>query len=348
MNPFAKAGGGQSTTQASLFSTHDLFGVKSAETTDTATTSNKHEGVPSEIAEDSEEEDDDLAEEMAIKAAVDSTKESWSQDHWSTKAPAYIPPQYLNTFAEPSSSARAQDEKKHNKEQLQKLKQSGGAQELKGWEAETYGSMSAAGVDDVFERFVKRVGHHPRQVVRYEFAGQPLPFHARGKTYDMLWPKNSGATVTSGQVFAGQDAKSPSTRPFSAKDVTPCPRCGASRVCEMQLMPNLVNVLRPNLLDGGNDGEHTLMAADVEAERKREIEEALGRKLPNQPDADGITRDNQIEADVPIKGLPRRTGLRWNTAFVFVCEADCHEKGDTSNAQSWHEEVVLLQYENES
>ena len=77
-------------------------------------------------------------------------------------------------------------------------------------------------------------------------------------------------------------------------------------------------------------------------------EEALGHKLPNQPDADGITRD-KVEPNTTEEQngeLPRRTGLKWNTAFVFVCEKDCHQ--DSQGKSSWSEEVVELQYENEA
>lgn len=285
-----------------------------------------------------------MAEELAIKASIESSKAEWSDQDWSQKAPAYEPAQYLTTFAEPTSSTRTEAEQKKNKAQMQKLKQDG-IQDVSGLEAEKYESMMANGTDAIFERFVKRVSAHGKQIVRYEFGGVPIPFHAKGKAYDKIWPSKQaeGKTVISGQAFKAGT----SGREYSTANIPTCPKCGSKRVCEMQLMPNLVNTLRPKMLKGGNDGDQKTGKEDAEAERRREIEEALGHKLPNQPDSDGITRDKVEQSTTEEQNgeLTRRTGLKWNTAFVFVCEKDCHQ--DTEGKSSWSEELVELQYENE-
>lgn len=306
---------------------------------------------PEDKSDESDNEDDQaeqMAEELAIKASLETKQTDWADRDWSRSAPAYEPAQYLTTFAEPSSSVQSNEEQKRNKAQMQKLKQNG-IQEVKGWEAEKYESMMAAGVDDVFQRFLKRVSQHGKQLVRYEFGGTPLPFHAKGKAYDTLWPKQKrkGATIVTGQAFSANGEGAKDERDYTTENVARCLRCGSRRVFEMQLMPNLINTLRPKLIKGGSDGDESAVQ-DAEAERRREIEEALGHRLPVQPDADGITRDSKADQPAAEEAkVARRTGLRWNTAMVFVCEADCHDEQAAGMTQSWSEEVVELQTEHE-
>lgn len=376
-NPFAIAGQGAKSASGGLG--RALFGADSAASNPFAAPSAQDkadEGTPAGASEqgttvddvaagDSSDSDGDgdmdesedarIAEELAVKASLNDKRAQWAEADWSRDAPAYEPPQYLNTFAEPSSSARHEDDRKRNKAEMQKLKNEGlSGNEMKGWEAEKYESM-LANTDDVFERFVKRVGHNGKQVVRYEFGGVPLPFHAKGAAYEKLWPAKGaghGSTVVSGAAFSSESAprSTQAARDFAQKGIPPCTRCGGSRVFEMQLMPNLVNTLRPSMLQGGTDGDRGGEARsqkDAEAERRREIEEALGRKLPTAPDADGITRDKVPAARSQDTSTPqtamRRTGLLWNTAMVFVCEADCHDE-----SSSWAEEVVEMQSEHEA
>lgn len=300
-------------------------------------------GSKSDSEEDEDEEDDQMAEEMAIKASLDSSQR---QDlDWSKDAPAYQPAHYLTTYSEPSSSARAYEESKESKKQLKQLKESGGIGEMKGWESEKYESMMVSGIDETFERFVKRVSPNGKQVVRYEFGGTPLSFHATGPTYEKLWPKQkSTSTTISGAAFKDSSRSTP--RDYSSEGVSHCPLCGSRRVFEVQLMPNLVNTLRPGSIVGGQEGDEE-EEKDAEKRKKREIEEAIGHALPDQPDADGITRSKpnpvaQVEED-PSK-LARRTGLQWSTAMVFVCEKDC--RGE-DQGEIWSEEVVEIQLEHE-
>lgn len=294
--------------------------------------------VMSDEESEEDDEDDSMAEELAVKASLQDKRPEWEPSDWSKDAPAYVPALYLSTFAEPSAAARQESEQKRNKAQLHKLKQDG-LGEMKGWEAEKYESMMAAN-DPVFEKFVRRVGYHGKQLVRYEFGGVPIPFHAKGKTYQRLWPKRKPAATLAGV--------SSNANEYSAQSVPSCPKCGGRRVFELQLMPNLVNELRPSQIHGGADGEQNISAAgkeDAESKRRREIEEALGRKLPTAPDADGISRDptdQQVQ-----QGLARRTGIKWSTAMVFVCEADCHDS-NISAENSWSEELVELQSEHDS
>jgi pre-rRNA-processing protein TSR4 len=338
-NPFASSGakigalgGGLFGGEASLFSPANVLVEKKTST------------VEADLDAESEDDHDDLAEEMAIKASLEETQRIESD--WTREAPAYHPAQYLNTYAELSSSARAYEESKESKKQLKKLKESGGVGEMKGWEAEKYESMMVSGVDETFERFVKRVSADGKQVVRYEFAGTPLPFHAKGPAYEKLWAKKRpSVTTVSGGAF--QAANRDALREYSSDGITPCSLCGSRRVFELQLMPNLVNTLRPEAIVGGLQGDEDETDLDAEKRKRREIEEALGHKLPEKADADGVSRTipGSLQDD-PTKLSPR-TGLNWSTAMVFVCENDCRGS-ESKKGEIWSEEVVELQFEHES
>ena len=175
--------------------------------------------------------------------------------------------------------------------------------------------------------------------MRYEWGGEPVAFHAKGKIYDLLWPKQvqpkagQGVTVTKGQFKSGTSAAN--ERQFSARAVPPCPFCGSERVFEAQLMPNLINLLRAEQIqtaDGTPDTDPLASSAagDPEAKRKAEIEQALGRRLPGK-DAQEVKFD-------------ARSGLVWSTAFVFVCQKDCVAE---EAKEGWREEVVWAQFEDE-
>ncbi len=142
--------------------------------------------------------------------------------------------------------------------------------------------MLLDGIDDTFERFLKRVEVEPRQAVRYEFGGEPLAFHAKGKVYDLLWPGERKSTAAK-----GGDA---GTRAFTPAGVPPCDVCGGERVFEAQLMPNLINLLKTDEIQNADgaiapDTSYSLTgkgeSEGEEAKRKAAIEQALGRRLPN-------------------------------------------------------------------
>jgi pre-rRNA-processing protein TSR4 len=302
------------------------------------------------VSEDDAEEnsDDDMAEEMAIKASLQSRP---LQDHdWSKDAPAYHPAHYLTTYSEPSSSARAYEESKELKKELKQLKESGGITGMQGWESEKYESMMISGMDETFERFVKRVSPNGKQVVRYEFGGVPLPFHAKGAAYEKLWPSvKPTSTTVSGAAFKDLSRRN-APREYSTDGVSRCPLCGSKRIFEVQLMPNLVNSLRVDQIVGGgherDDDERIHDEEDAEKRKKREIEEALGHAIPDQPDSDGVTRSKPTleQEEERSDKLAKKTGLKWSTAMVFVCEQDCRGK---DQGEIWSEEVVEMQLEHE-
>ncbi|PWN50763.1 hypothetical protein IE53DRAFT_386929 [Violaceomyces palustris] len=296
-----------------------------------------------ESVDESDDEDQRLAEEMEIKAAIADKANKVSD--W-VKTVSKYPPQYISTIPEPSLSTKEED-KKLTATQAKALKpdQEFSQEELQSFAKEGYEKMMLDGVDDVFEKFVKRVGVEGSQVVRYEFGGVPLPFHGRGSLYKKLWPKAKRS--------------GPTSEGYNPSCIPPCPACGSSRTFEVQLMPNLVNILRAETIKKGeeqteddevaassNEDEKSL---DAEAKRRAEIERYLGRKLPAQPSEDGIIRSNPSELQDSSKSLPSRTGLIWSTAVVYVCEKDCciPRQGHDSEGETWREEWIGAQFEDE-
>lgn len=318
-------------------------------------------------SEDEEEsESERLAEELALKSDLAATTAS-AESAWVESSTRY-PPLYLNTIPEPSSSSVSKKLSKEEAAMLKNASASGaltdGADDadLKGYAKEGYEKMLLDGIDDTFERFLKRVSVEPRQAVRYEFGGEPIAFHAKGKIYDLLWPKEKkpkageAVSVTKGQFKKGEAA--PGERVFTSRAVPPCPECGGERVFEAQLMPNLINLLKADQIqsaDGSLDPDSSLLTNlttddDEEAKRKAAIEQALGRRLPSPP-ADNQTTTTTTSTPSPSPSFDARSGLVWSTAFIFTCAKDCcpptAAAAASQDAECWKEEVILAQFEDE-
>lgn len=315
--------------------------------------------------ESEESESERLAEELAIKSDLEAVSTS---DNWTTKTSRY-PALYLNTIPEPSSSSLSKKLTAQESELLKKASVAAPGEagnfdenELKGFAKEGYEKMLLDGIDDTFERFVRRVSAEGRQVVRYGFDGEPVPFHARGAVYSMLWPKSASARPKAGEhvsvtksSFGTSDkaGSPPEARQYTNSNIPPCPACGAPRVFEAQLMPNLINTLKAETIRGADGALLTSSSIQTdanlseEARRKRDIERALGRALPEATTAD--------DAAVRHTGayLESVTGLVWSTAFIFVCSEDCcipttHDSPkNTNNEECWREEFIAAQFEDE-
>lgn len=368
INPFsAPAGGANAGLGGLLFggSSDNPFATAAAAAPASAThVADEAQDSDDESGDESDEGDEEseserLAEELALKSDLAASAPT-AESTWVESSTRY-PPLYLNTVPEPCSSSLSKKLSKQEAAMLKSASASGALTttdsaaddaDLKGFAKEGYEKMLLDGIDDTFERFLKRVSVEPRQAVRYEFGGQPIAFHAKGKIYDLLWPKEyqpkagQGVAVTKGQFTAGSAA--PGERSFSARAVPPCQQCGAERVFEAQLMPNLINLLRADQIQAA-DGSLAPDALEVslsetqdeEAKRKAAIEQALGRRLPGSAEGNGqkaTTGDLTFDA---------RTGLVWSTAFVFVCKNDCCNGELHGDDECWQEEVVLAQFEDE-
>ncbi|BGO95489.1 hypothetical protein NBRC10512_007744 [Rhodotorula toruloides] len=94
------------------------------------------------------------------------------------------------------------------------------------WQKEGYEVQKVKGVDEVFLRFQERVAREGRQVVRYEYGAEPLPYTGSSSAYRMLYRSSS----------------SDSLGHFSPAHLPPCLSCRSPTTFEAQLMPHLVSL----------------------------------------------------------------------------------------------------------
>ncbi|KAF8159766.1 programmed cell death protein 2 [Crassisporium funariophilum] len=271
--------------------------VSETETTTTITKADE----PSNDEDDDDVDDassDSGSSETSLLTAMAST--TITESPWRS-APTY-PPLYLSTVGEylpPQPKAKLPkgvqvtelgDEDKKDKDMS--------------WAPETY--ENSLDLDQVFERFTKRVGYEGEQCVRYDLKGTPLPF-ASDKIFDLLWPLpyQEPLPVTKAAFKVVPVVR----RVYDASSVPPCPVCKSARVFECQLTPNLINVLRPAWMEGSQKM--------TDMERRKAVERAL--KGGDDKEA--------------------KRGMEWGTCMVFACSKDCCE-----GKESFVEEVVYVQW----
>ncbi|KAF5328211.1 hypothetical protein D9619_013464 [Psilocybe cf. subviscida] len=140
-----------------------------------------------------------------------------------------------------------------------KGKKGKGGDGIESWAKEAY--ENSMDVDQVFERFMKRVG--------YELNGTPLPF-ASDATFDLLLraPRADPLPVTKPAFKVVH----PQLRVYDPSGVAKCARCGGRRVFGCQLMPNLTNVLRAS--GDKEDGKKDVKKM-TDKERRAAVETAL-------------------------------------------------------------------------
>ncbi|KAI9823306.1 MAG: hypothetical protein M1832_002530 [Thelocarpon impressellum] len=101
-------------------------------------------------------------------------------------------------------------------------------------EAEAYESS----LDKTFQRFSDRLAENPLQVLRYEWAGQPL-LYSREDAVGRIFTPPQPTAATSVAVKSG---------------IPPCPRCNAARVFEAQLTPRAITELEAGAEGSGAEG----------------------------------------------------------------------------------------------
>ncbi|KAL0953459.1 hypothetical protein HGRIS_004692 [Hohenbuehelia grisea] len=178
------------------------------------------------------------------------------------------------------------------------------------WDLEAY--ENSIDMDNIFERFVKRVGYEPEQCIRYSLNGIPLPFSS-DKVFETLFPApplpNLPVTKPDFKVI-----RTPK-RIYTPSVVPPCPVCQSKRVFECQLMPNLINILRTT--------------ADQPSSNITDEE-----------------RRNAVQAALKDRDSDEKRGMEWGTCMVFTCQKDCSLKeGGLDAKETWKEEFVLVQWD---
>ncbi|KAK4685357.1 pre-rRNA-processing protein TSR4, partial [Tremellales sp. Uapishka_1] len=205
--------------------------------------------------------------------------------------PAYQPPLYLTTIEEyllPTPEVEMESDDESEEEET--------PEEKEGWQNTTWETLIPKHVDEVFERFVRRLGGADggsRQVLRYDFDGIPLPYASTSPLYKQLFPTATKASAAPDEEFDLSTLYSPTNIPT-------CPKCASKRVFELQLVPSLITLLRPeNLSSDGRAGQDGQKKQVSEEERKR-----LLAKIAAGEDGE----ENEME---------------WGTIMVFGCKNDC-------------------------
>ncbi|KAK0661692.1 programmed cell death protein 2 [Cercophora samala] len=119
-------------------------------------------------------------------------------------------------------------------------------------------------MDTVFQKFADRVGQNPEQVIRYEFAGQPLLYSKSDAVGKMLYAKEGGEE----KVKTGKGG------------MPRCGNCGGGRVFEVQMTPQAIQELEGEEedLDGMDWG--TVIVGVCERDcQQRGVEEGEGGYL---------------------------------------------------------------------
>lgn len=142
--------------------------------------------------------------------------------------------------------------------------------------------------------------------------GTPLPF-ASDSVFDSLFPAPAVTSLpVTKAVFTVVRTPKRSYKPSS---IPICDLCKSKRVFECQLMPNLINVLRPKNAD----------------------------KTRNLTDKE---RHQDVAAALKRTNADEKRGMEWGTCLVFSCERDCCVRdGGGAAKECWREEVVLIHWD---
>ncbi|KAJ2919519.1 hypothetical protein MD484_g913, partial [Candolleomyces efflorescens] len=254
----------------------------------------------------SSDDDEDSSSEKSLVTAMASTSISDNESPWKA-APSY-PTLYLSTVAE-YISAPPKFKLPPGTQILDPSEEDGkaGGKDVS-WISEGY--ENSLDIDQVFDKFSKRVESEPEQCVRYELKGAPLPFSSDA-TFKRLFPdpKQDPLPVTKPAFNVVQ----PQKRVYNPSSIPPCPLCGGPRVFECQLMPNLINVLS----SGSGDEKLT------DEQRRKAVEKVLKK------------------GDKDARG-----SMEWGTCMVFSCEEDCClDANQKESKEAWREEYVLVQWD---
>lgn len=86
-------------------------------------------------------------------------------------------------------------------------------------------------IDKTFQKFADRLAQNPEQVLRYEFGGTPLLYSKTDAVGKLFSPSAS---------FAPEGKVKTVSQRGHGSGMPRCPNCGASRVFELQLVPQAI------------------------------------------------------------------------------------------------------------
>ncbi|KAI0272649.1 programmed cell death protein 2 [Gloeopeniophorella convolvens] len=285
----------------------DVFGAVTQAQPSAAPT--LHGSAPGAESTDSDDDgDDESVSSSSVSSMIVALASTTLTDPLWQSAPSY-PPQYLSTVSEYTVPPKKQRDVSNNGNP-----EDGNGQESNNWASEKY--ENSMETDHIFDRFNERAAHEPQQCVRYELGGAPLPF-ASDDLYKRLFPLSSaGSGVTNVTKAASDVQQTLIRRGYDPSTVPPCPHCGAPRVFECQVMPNLINIMSGDSNTDSRDGPTT------DEQRQEQV-----RKL--------------------LKGETDGRGMEWGTILIFSCERDCClGPGNREKQEAWNEELVFVHWDN--
>ncbi|KAK1222841.1 hypothetical protein PQX77_014263 [Marasmius sp. AFHP31] len=268
-NPFSMAAGVGAANPFTFG--NQIFGEPTPEPS-TLKQDDANENGQEDEGEDASDNESATSEGSLVVAMASTTLD---ESPW--KSAPHYPPLYLSTTAEYVPAAE-------KPKIAPKVSQEGDDKDDIGkWVSETY--ENSLDVDQVFDRFAKRVGYEGEQCIRYELGGVPLPF-ATDDVFDKLFPTPPAEPLP---VTKADFKVVPNAKRTYTPTVPECPDCKGKRTFECQLMPNLINVLRD---EGAKENK-----AMTDEERRKHVQMVL-------------------------KGGGAR-GMSWGTCLIFSCKDDC-------------------------
>jgi pre-rRNA-processing protein TSR4 len=184
-------------------------------------------------------------------------------------------------------------------------------------------------------------------ISRYDLGATPLPYSSHSTLYKKLFPKSTRSSIPSQRsAVVVEEEEDPDSDDEEESDlagryqpdqiVPPCTRCGGVRVFEMQLVPGLISVLKPELLTTSgattkrSKKNKKITSSQTAEERRKEIAAMLsGRPAGQDEDGDGDGVGEVAEA-----------GMEWGTVMVFGCKSDCVGFGEEWVGVEWEEAIV--------
>ncbi|KAJ7257896.1 programmed cell death protein 2 [Mycena haematopus] len=261
--------------------------------------------IQEEDDQDTSDAESDVTSEELLTALAATTLE---ESPWRA-APSY-PPIYLSTCSE-YLPAQPKPKLPPGVQVVDSLDEPGKGGKDVSWIAEAY--ENSLDVDQVFERFTKRVGFEGDQCVRYDLEGTPLPY-ASDSVLKSLFPLPPAPPLP--VTKAAFTVVPPARRSYDPSTIPLCPVCKSKRVFECQLMPNLINVLR---------------ASGPTEDSRKQLTDEERRKL--------------VEKELKGGSSGGGRGMEWGTCLIFSCSKDCSLTDDGKEVRdSWREEIVLIQW----